>query len=184
MSSLLRSDCCARFQSYQQLSIGDVLDLVHQSQASIIRRQNNAPSRAKRAAPGIKPGTPAFAKPGLIPRNPPVQVGEGSCQVQARQPVLIRYQIREVSGSRRTGATLLFLADPKPLTNSSSSSSSSSPPPPPKNTAPTTALPAFTASCHSCHSLQHHQPHHRFSARHVTAAASAAPLISCQQRTL
>lgn len=40
MSSLLRSDCCSRFQSYQQLSIGDVLDPVHQSQAPIIRRQN------------------------------------------------------------------------------------------------------------------------------------------------
>lgn len=58
--------------------------------------------------------TPAFAKPGLIRRNPPVQVGEGTCQVRRRQPVLIRYQIREVSGSRRTGATLLFLADPRP----------------------------------------------------------------------
>lgn len=33
MSSLLRSECCSRFQSYQQLSIGDVLDAVHQSQA-------------------------------------------------------------------------------------------------------------------------------------------------------
>lgn len=63
---------------------------------------------------------PAFAKPGLIHRNPPVQVGEGTCQVQRRQPVLIRYQIREVSGSRRTGATLLFLADPKPLPTNSS----------------------------------------------------------------
>lgn len=58
--------------------------------------------------------TPAFAKPGLIRPNPPVQVGEGTCQVRRRQPVLIRYQIREVSGSRRTGATLLFLADPRP----------------------------------------------------------------------
>lgn len=59
---------------------------------------------------------PVFAKPGLILRKPPVQVGEGTCQVQRRQPVLIRYQIKEVSGSRRTGATLLFLADPKPQT--------------------------------------------------------------------
>lgn len=64
---------------------------------------------------------PAFAKPGLIRRNPPVQVEEGTCQVQRRQPVLIRYQIREVSGSRRTGATLLFLTDPKPLPTNSSS---------------------------------------------------------------
>lgn len=55
---------------------------------------------------------PAFAKPCLIQQNPPVQVGEGTCQVQQRQPVLIRYQIREVSGSRRTGATLLFLTVP------------------------------------------------------------------------
>lgn len=60
--------------------------------------------------------TPVFAKPGLTLRKPPVQVGEGTCQVQRRQPVLIRYQIREVSGSRRTGATLLFLVDPKPQT--------------------------------------------------------------------
>lgn len=71
---------------------------------------------------------PAFAKPGLIHRNPPVQVGEGTCQVQRRQPVLIRYQIREVSGSRRTGATLLFLADPKPLPTSSSPKTQPSPP--------------------------------------------------------
>ena len=63
---------------------------------------------------------PAFAKPGLIRRNPPVQVGEGTCQVQRRQPVLIRYQIREVSGSRRTGATLLFLTHPKPLPTNAS----------------------------------------------------------------
>lgn len=73
---------------------------------------------------------PAFAKPGLIHRNPPVQVGEGVCQVQRRQPVLIRYQIREVSGSRRTGATLLFLADPKPLPTNSSPKTL---PPPPQH---------------------------------------------------
>lgn len=71
---------------------------------------------------------PAFAKPGLIRRNPPVQVGEGTCQVQRRQPVLIRYQIREVSGSRRTGATLLFLADPKPLPTNSSPKTQHHPP--------------------------------------------------------
>lgn len=70
---------------------------------------------------------PAFAKPGLIHWNPPVQVGEGTCQVQRRQPVLIRYQIREVSGSRRTGATLLFLSDPKPLPTNSSPRTQSSP---------------------------------------------------------
>lgn len=74
---------------------------------------------------------PAFAKPGLIHRNPPVQVGEGTCQVQRRQPVLIRYQIREVSGSRRTGATLLFLADPKPLPTNSSPKTTPPPPHPP-----------------------------------------------------
>ena len=64
--------------------------------------------------------TLAFAKPRLIHQNLPVQVGEGICQVQRRQPVLIRYQIREVSGSRRIGATLLFLADPKPMPPNSS----------------------------------------------------------------
>eukprot|EP00064_Thunnus_orientalis_P018504 superscaffoldBa00004287_g18604 len=106
---------------------------------------------------------PAFAKPGLIRRNPPVQVGEGTCQVQRRQPVLIRYQIREVSGSRRTGATLLFLADPKPL---------------PTNSSPKTLPPHFTSSTHSpnhplhparlsCHSLQNHQPLQRFPSSHV-----------------
>lgn len=50
MSSLLRSDCCSRFQSYQQLSIGDVLDAVHPSQAAVIRRQNKQPA-AKRRSP-------------------------------------------------------------------------------------------------------------------------------------
>lgn len=50
MSSLLRSDCCSRFQSYQQLSIGDVLDAVHPSQAAVIRRQNKPPA-AKRSNP-------------------------------------------------------------------------------------------------------------------------------------
>lgn len=50
MSSLLRSECRSRFQSYQQLSIGDVLDAVHQSQAPIIRRQNKNQS-AKMCSP-------------------------------------------------------------------------------------------------------------------------------------
>lgn len=106
---------------------------------------------------------PAFAKSGLIRRNPPVQVGEGTCQVQRRQPVLIRYQIREVSGSRRTGATLLFLADPKPL---------------PTNSSPKTLPLHFTSSTHSinyplhptrlsCHSFQNHQSLQRFPGSHV-----------------
>lgn len=49
MSSLLRSDCCSRFQSYQQLSIGDVLDAVHPSQAAVIRRQNKQPAAKRRS---------------------------------------------------------------------------------------------------------------------------------------
>lgn len=44
----------------------------------------------------------AFAKPGLIHPNPLLQVLEATCQVQRRQPVLIPYQIREVSVSRRS----------------------------------------------------------------------------------
>lgn len=74
---------------------------------------------------------PPFAKLGLIRPNPPVHVfsfsaGEtgrvwvgrdSTCQVEWRQrrrrrlqqPVLIRYQISEVSGSRRPGAALLLL---------------------------------------------------------------------------
>lgn len=91
---------------------------------------------------------PAFAKPGLIRRNPPVQVEEGTCQVQRRQPVLIRYQIREVSGSRRTGATLLFLTDPKPLPTNSSSKH-----PPPhfifSTHSPNQPLHLSNLSCHS-----------------------------------
>ena len=55
----------------------------------------------------------AFAKTGPYPQKSACAGWEGTCQVQGRQPVLIRYQIREVSGSRRTGATLLFLADPR-----------------------------------------------------------------------
>ncbi|KAK5862093.1 hypothetical protein PBY51_017523 [Eleginops maclovinus] len=82
----------------------------------------------------------AFAKPGLIRRNPPVQVGEGTCQVQRRQPVLIRYQIREVSGSRRTGATLLFLTHPKPLPTNASPKT---PPPPPILLTLLTAPPSY-----------------------------------------
>ncbi|KAM7382983.1 hypothetical protein PAMP_002673 [Pampus punctatissimus] len=95
---------------------------------------------------------PAFAKPGLIRRNPPVQVGEGTCQVQRRQPVLIRYQIREVSGSRRTGATLLFLAVPKPLCTNSSPKTPplASPISLPLHTAPTTSsTPPASAATHS-----------------------------------
>lgn len=119
---------------------------------------------------------PAFAKPGLIHRNPPVQVGEGTCQVQRRQPVLIRYQIREVSGSRRTGATLLFLADPKPL---------------PTNSSPTLQH-HFISCTHSpkhplhCHSLHNHQLHQRFPAGHVaTLLWQLAELLNfCQQWTL
>ncbi|CAK6959029.1 hypothetical protein F2P81_016344 [Scomber scombrus] len=54
MSSLLRSDCCSRFQSYQQLSIGDVLDLFHQSQApsSGDKTNNSQPNIQPRVKPG------------------------------------------------------------------------------------------------------------------------------------
>lgn len=120
---------------------------------------------------------PAFAKPGLIRRNPPVQVGEGTCQVQRRQPVLIRYQIREVSESRRTGATLLFLADPKPLPTNSSPSKHSQP----------ILLPLLTHPLHptrlSCHSLQNHQPRQRFPASHVARLLWQLALLLnfCQQ---
>lgn len=123
---------------------------------------------------------PAFAKPGLIHRNPPVQVGEGTCQVQRRQPVLIRYQIREVSGSRRTGATLLFLADPKPLPTNSSPKTM----PPPSfyflYTQPPTS--PLCPACLSCHSLQNHQPLQRFPASHVAKLLwqLRVLLISCQ----
>lgn len=124
---------------------------------------------------------PAFAKPGLIHRNPPVQVGEGTCQVQRRQPVLIRYQIREVSGSRRTGATLLFLADPKPLpTNSSPLKKKKKK----SNFISCTRSPEHTHL--SCHSLRNHQLRRRFPAGHVAALLwqIAVLLIFCQQWTL
>lgn len=119
---------------------------------------------------------PAFAKPGLIHRNPPVQVGEGTCQVQRRQPVLIRYQIREVSGSRRTGATLLFLADPKPLP-------ASSPPHTHVLLPPTTpSAPPASAATHSktISSVK------RLPAGHVVVLhwQLAAPLNFCQQWAL
>lgn len=127
---------------------------------------------------------PAFAKPGLIPRNPPVQVGEGTCQVQRRQPVLIRYQIREVSGSRRTGTTLLFLADPKSLPTNSSPETQPPPAPSlillPLLTALTTPFsPPASAATHSktISTVNVSQP--------VTWPRLlwqlALPLISCQQ---
>ena len=126
--------------------------------------------------------TPAFAKPGLIPRNPPVQVVEGTCQVQGRQPVLIRYQIREVSGSRRTGAALLFLTDPKPLPASPSPSKHS-----PAVPLPVLACvnhPPFTPSRLSCHSLQKPSaPSTRPSRSRVRLLWQLAVLPSvCQQR--
>lgn len=107
---------------------------------------------------------PAFAKPGLIRRNPPVQVGEGTCQVQRRQPVLIRYQIREVSGSRRTGATLLFLTDPKPL---------------PTNSSPKTHPPRFT----STHSPNHHPLHSTPPASAATHSKTISPVKASQPVT-
>lgn len=125
---------------------------------------------------------PAFAKPGLIRRNPPVQVEEGTCQVQRRQPVLIRYQIREVSGSRRTGATLLFLTDPKPLPTNSSSKH-----PPPILFSLLTALtnPSISPTSAATHSKTH-QLCQLFPANHVARLhwQLAVLLIFCQQRTL
>lgn len=54
MNSLLRSDCCSRFQSYQQLSIGDVLDPIHQLQAQSSRDKTN--NRQPNVAPQqVKP---------------------------------------------------------------------------------------------------------------------------------
>lgn len=120
---------------------------------------------------------PAFAKPGLIHRNPPVQVGEGTCQVQQRQPVLIRYQIREVSGSRRTGATLLFLADPKSLPTSSSPKTK----PPPCLTSSPRSLPSSSSAA------THSKNHQRFPARSRGRGGSGSrgePLIFCQLRAL
>lgn len=130
--------------------------------------------------------TPAFAKPGLIRRNPPVQVGEGTCQVRRRQPVLIRYQIREVSGSRRTGATLLFLADPRPSPAATAAGATS-----PKTRLPhpfdiplllvAPPSPTCTAALHpariGCHSLCNRPLRQRLR-RHVSGAALAARSVA------
>ncbi|CAB1438963.1 unnamed protein product [Pleuronectes platessa] len=230
MSSLLRSDCCSRFQSYQQLSIGDVLDPVHQSQASIIRRQNKNQSakctaqnqtrcggggedtqtrthKTHNSTSEREPGSGGFTDrpskrskgqrgggagvlvlfssiatslPGFsvaITQQPahcaevgsagPSEFWQHRTSHCAEAAVHWEMNIREVSGSRRTGAALLFLTDPKPLP----------PQPLPSEHSPRRSTSSATHS-------KNHQACQRFPAGHVSGLLwQLAVLLSvCQRR--